>query len=149
MYFSFNLASSIEEPFTLADYCKEVADINLFATLLFVKTSEKRRVFQKITLTKGYCLLYLRARNNKVAIEQPCRKSRTVILHCNLKNAVTMSTFFNKGQRMPNIFERARAYEDGNEGYVQQQRPKTNIVINTNRLWYGEDSTVSAFFATA
>ena len=41
------------------------------ATLLFVKTSEKRRVFQKITLTKGYCLLYLRARNNKVAIEQP------------------------------------------------------------------------------
>ena len=60
-----------------------------------------------------------------------------------------MSTFSNKGQRMPNIFERARAYEDGNEGYVQQQKPKTNIVINTNRLWYGEDSTVSAFLATA
>ena len=60
-----------------------------------------------------------------------------------------MSNFFNNGQRMPNIFERARAYEDGNEGYVQQQKPKTNIVINTNRLWYGEDSTVSAFLATA
>ena len=60
-----------------------------------------------------------------------------------------MGNFFNNGQRMPNIFERARAYEDGNEGYVQQQRPKTNIVINTNRLWYGEDSTVSAFLATA
>ena len=60
-----------------------------------------------------------------------------------------MSNFFNNGQRMPNIFERARAYEDGNEGYVQQQSPKTNIVINTNRLWYGEDSTVSAFLATA
>lgn len=27
-----------------------------------------------------------------------------------------MSNFFNNGQRMPNIFERARAYEDGNEG---------------------------------
>ena len=54
-----------------------MADINLFATLLFVKTSEKRRVFQKITLTKGYCLLYLRARNNKVAIEQPIMKRIT------------------------------------------------------------------------
>ena len=84
-----------------------------------------------------------------VAIQQPCRKGSTAILHYNFKNAVTISTFFNKGQRMPNIFERARAYEDGNEGYVQQQRPKTNIVINTNRLWYGEDSTVSAFLATA
>ncbi|MBR2300737.1 MAG: hypothetical protein IKA41_02140, partial [Bacteroidaceae bacterium] len=76
-----------------------------------------------------------------MANQQPCRKSHKVILHYNFKNfknAVTMSTFFNKGQRMPNIFERARAYEDGNEGYVQQQRPKTNIVINTNRLWYGE-----------
>ena len=27
--------------------------------------------------------------------------------------------------------------------------PSTNIVINTNRLWYGKDSTVSAFIATA
>ena len=27
--------------------------------------------------------------------------------------------------------------------------PDTNIVINTNRLWYGKDSTVSAFLATA
>ena len=43
-----------------------------------------------------------------------------------------MGNFLNNGQRRPNIFERARAYEDGNEGYVQQQKPKTNIVINTN-----------------
>ena len=28
-------------------------------------------------------------------------------------------------------------------------KPDTNIVINTNRLWYGKDSTVSAFLATA
>ena len=27
--------------------------------------------------------------------------------------------------------------------------PDTSIVINTNRLWYGKDSTVSAFLATA
>ena len=45
-----------------------------------------------------------------------------------------MSNFFNNGQRMPNIFERARAYDNWNEGYVQQQKPKTNIVVNTNRI---------------
>ena len=60
-----------------------------------------------------------------------------------------MSNFFNNGQRMPNIFERARAYEDGNEGYVQQQKPKTNIVVNTNRIGYGKKSTVSEFTAIA
>jgi hypothetical protein len=43
------------------------------------------------------------------------QKRHTVILHCNFKNAVTMSTFFNKGQRTPNIFERARAYDNWNE----------------------------------
>ena len=31
----------------------------------------------------------------------------------------------------------------------QEVTPSTNIVINTNRLWYGKDSTVSAFIATA
>ena len=41
-----------------------------------------------------------------------------------------MSNFFNNGQRMPNIFERARAYEDGNEGYVQQQKPKTKELFD-------------------
>lgn len=46
----------------------------------------------------------------------------------------------------PSIFERAKAYEDGNNGVVT---PSTHIVINTNRLWYGEDSTASAFLATA
>lgn len=28
-------------------------------------------------------------------------------------------------------------------------KPKTNIVINTNRLWYSDNSTVSEFLATA
>ena len=50
-----------------------------------------------------------------------------------------MSTF-------PNIFDRAKAYEDGKNGEI---RPSTNIVINTNRLWYGKNTTVSAFLATA
>ena len=31
----------------------------------------------------------------------------------------------------------------------QKSVPTTNIVINTNRLWYGKDCTVSAFIATA
>ena len=60
-----------------------------------------------------------------------------------------MGNFLNNGQRRANIFERARACDNWNEGYVQQQRQQTNIVINTNRLWYGEDSTVNAFLATA
>ena len=46
----------------------------------------------------------------------------------------------------PTIPERAKASEDGNEGKITSS---TNIVINTNRLWYGKDSTVSAFIATA
>ena len=31
----------------------------------------------------------------------------------------------------------------------QKSVPTTNIVINTNRLWYGKDCTFSAFIATA
>lgn len=37
-----------------------------------------------------------------------------------------MASYF-KGQRTPNIFERARAYDDGNEGYVQQLRSCLNF----------------------
>ena len=54
----------------------------------------------------------------------------------------------NNNFRRPTIFEIATAYEDGKNGYIEQ-KPKTNVVINTNRLWYGKDSTVSAFLATA
>ncbi|MBO5787869.1 MAG: hypothetical protein J6R07_04260, partial [Bacteroidaceae bacterium] len=32
-----------------------------------------------------------------------------------------MSNFFNNGQRMPNIFERARAYDNWNEGNFPPQ----------------------------
>lgn len=31
----------------------------------------------------------------------------------------------------------------------EEVKPETNIVINTNRLWYGKNTTVSAFLATA
>ncbi len=51
-----------------------------------------------------------------------------------------------KGQSGPDIFEIATAYENGNGGII---RPRTNVVVNTNRLWYGKDCTVSAFLATA
>ena len=50
----------------------------------------------------------------------------------------------------PSIFEIATAYEDGKNGEIKrQQKPKTNVVVNTNRIGYGEKSTVSAFLATA
>ncbi len=32
-----------------------------------------------------------------------------------------MNNFFNNGQKTPNIFERARAHENGNEGNFQPQ----------------------------
>ncbi len=49
-------------------------------------------------------------------------------------------------QSGPDIFDIATAYENGNCGII---KPRTNVVVNTNRLWYGKNSTVSAFLATA
>ena len=40
-----------------------------------------------------------------------------------------MGNFLNNGQRRPNIFERARACDNWNEGYVQQQRQQTNVFV--------------------
>ena len=58
-----------------------------------------------------------------------------------------MTNGSNKGhRRWPSIFEAATAYDNGNCGYI---KPFTNVVVNTNRLWYGKNSTVSAFLATA
>lgn len=55
-----------------------------------------------------------------------------------------MANYLNR----PSIFEIATAYENGNDGEIKQ-KPQTNVVVNTNRLWYGKGSTVSAFLATA
>ena len=52
--------------------------------------------------------------------------------------------------RRPSIFEIATAYEDGRNGVIEQkEKPKTNVVINSTRRWYGKNSTVSTFTATA
>lgn len=56
-----------------------------------------------------------------------------------------MSNFYDNDET-PSIFDVAMAYENGNGGII---KPKTNVVVNTNRLWYGGKSTVSAFLATA
>ena len=56
-----------------------------------------------------------------------------------------MSKFYDNDET-PSIFDVAMAYENGNGGII---RPRTNVVVNTNRLWYGKGSTVSAFLATA
>ena len=51
-----------------------------------------------------------------------------------------------KGQRRPDIFEIATAYENGNGGII---RPRTNVVVNTKRLCYGKRSTLSEYTAIA
>ena len=101
----------------------KLAYLLTFLNLLFsVKSSETKRDFHQELLTTAcpFCIFAFES-GLKVANQQPCRKVCTVILHCNFKNAVTMSTFLNKGQRMPNIFERARAYDNWNEGNFQPQ----------------------------
>lgn len=57
-----------------------------------------------------------------------------------------MRKYFKDSEEIPSIFDAALAYENGNCGII---RPRTNVVVNTNRLWYGDKSTVSAFIATA
>ena len=48
----------------------------------------------------------------------------------------------------PSIFDIATAFEDGQEGEIKQ-KPKTSVVVNSTRKWYGKNSTVSTFTATA
>ena len=48
--------------------------------------------------------------------------------------------------KRPSIFEIATAFEDGKNGEI---KPKTNVVVNSTREWYGKNSTVSTFTATA
>ena len=61
-----------------------------------------------------------------------------------------MANYLNNNQKVPSLFEEAmqgRVYDEPRED--ENNKPKTNVVINTNRLWYGKGSTVSAFLATA
>lgn len=61
-----------------------------------------------------------------------------------------MNNLFNKGQRVPSLIEEAllgKMYDEPKED--ENNKPKTNVVINTNREWYGKNSTVSTFIATA
>lgn len=52
--------------------------------------------------------------------------------------------------RRPNIFEIATAFEDGKNGEIKQKhKPKTNVVVNTNRIGHGKKSTISEFTAIA
>lgn len=61
-----------------------------------------------------------------------------------------MANYLNNSQKVPSLFKEAmlgRVYDEPRE--EENNKQKTNVVINTNRLWYGKDSTVSAFLATA
>lgn len=62
-----------------------------------------------------------------------------------------MGNFFNKKQRVASLLDDASLammYNEPTRGY-SNNKPKTNVVINTNRLWYSDNSTVSEFLATA
>lgn len=61
-----------------------------------------------------------------------------------------MNNLFNKRQRVPSLIEEAmmgRMYDEPRED--EDKKSKTNIVVRTNRLYYGEKSTISAFQADA
>lgn len=73
-------------------------------------------------------------------ILQPCGVTGVLLLP---KKA--MRNFYDNDET-PSIFDVAMAYENGNGGII---KPRTHVVVNTNRLWYGSGSTVSAFLATA
>ena len=57
-----------------------------------------------------------------------------------------MANYFNNNRRIPTIFEIATAFENRNEGEI---KPRTRVVVNTNRIGYWKKSTISEFTAMA
>ena len=57
-----------------------------------------------------------------------------------------MGNNLNNNKELPTLLDIALSYEDGNEGEI---KPRTKVVVNTSRIWYGKNSTASAFLATA
>ena len=57
-----------------------------------------------------------------------------------------MSTFFNKGQRMPNIFERARAYEDAQDYTIKNSPLKKNELFNFFKQYGGNGIKINIDF---
>ena len=57
-----------------------------------------------------------------------------------------MGNYLNNSGLRPSILDIALSYNNGKQGEVKQ---KTRVVVNTNRIWYGVNSTASAFLATA
>lgn len=61
-----------------------------------------------------------------------------------------MGNFFNKRQRVASLLDDASLAMMYNEPKDDSDnKPKTSIVVRTNRLYYGEKSTISAFRADA
>lgn len=61
-----------------------------------------------------------------------------------------MANYLNNNQKTPSLFEEAmlgRIYDEPGEN--ENNKPKTNVVVNATRKWYGKKSTVSTFTATA
>lgn len=62
-----------------------------------------------------------------------------------------MGNFFNKRQKMASLLDDASlamGFNEPTRGY-SNNKPKTNVVVRTNRLYYGGNSTISAFRADA
>ncbi len=57
-----------------------------------------------------------------------------------------MGNYLNNSGLRPSLLDIALSYNNGKQGEVKQ---KTRVVVNTNRIWYGVNSTASAFLATA
>ena len=61
-----------------------------------------------------------------------------------------MANYLNNTPKVPSLFEEAmlgRIYDEPGED--ENNKPKTNVVVNATRKWYGKKSTVSTFTATA
>lgn len=57
-----------------------------------------------------------------------------------------MGNYLNNSGLRPSLLDIALSYNNGKQGEVKQ---KTRVVVNTNRIWYGVNSTASTFLATA
>ena len=61
-----------------------------------------------------------------------------------------MKEFSHNGQRVSSLIEDTmlgKIYDEPTNG--DNNKPKTNVVIHTNRLYPGKESTISAFLAIA
>ena len=63
----------------------------------------------------------------------------SLYLSCTFVEKKKMENYFNKRKRVPSLIEEAmmgRMYDEPRED--ENNKPKTNVVVRTNRLYYGK-----------